>query len=82
MYIDSNQSSNLTLYFRSLNGDGMFNYRMVFPFEYSETKQKVILMKKVQFLCCSTQLFKTVLIQGTFRIEPIVQKGIRLRHRS
>ena len=33
--------------FRSLNGDGMFNYRMVFPFEYSEIKRSVIVMKKV-----------------------------------
>ena len=32
---------------RSLNGDGMFNWRMVFPFEYSETEEKVIVMKKV-----------------------------------
>ncbi|XP_028401914.1 myoferlin-like isoform X2 [Dendronephthya gigantea] len=37
-------------HFRSLNGDGMFNYRMVFPFEYSETKRKVIVMKKAHFL--------------------------------
>ena len=28
----------------------MFNYRMVFPFEYSETKGKVIVRKKVNCL--------------------------------
>ena len=35
------------MYYRSLNGDGMFNYRMMFPFEYSETKRRVIVSKKV-----------------------------------
>jgi hypothetical protein len=36
------------IFIRSLNGDGMFNYRKVFPFEYSKTKHRVIVMKKVR----------------------------------
>lgn len=37
------------VHYRSLNGDGMFNWRMVFPFAYIEAYGKVVVEKKAHF---------------------------------
>ena len=36
----------LDAYFRSLTGEGNFNWRFIFPFEYLEAEEKILLSRK------------------------------------
>lgn len=40
-----------SFYFRSLDGDGNFNWRFVFPFEYLPAEQVLVDKKKVSVAC-------------------------------
>ena len=37
------------VYYRSLNGEGNFNWRLVFPFEYMPAENCLVVKKKVRF---------------------------------
>ena len=34
--------------FRSLDGSGIFNWRMIFPFEYDPFEKKIVIKEKVK----------------------------------
>ena len=40
---------NFRVYYRSLNGEGNFNWRLVFPFEYMPAENCLVVKKKVRF---------------------------------
>ena len=42
---DEKQSTDV--HYRSMDGDGNFNWRMVFPFQYLPIEKKMVIRKKV-----------------------------------
>ncbi len=46
IYIQYVASSSIRFFFRSLTGEGNFNWRFVFPFQYLEAEEKVVVKKK------------------------------------
>ncbi|RWS24989.1 otoferlin-like protein, partial [Leptotrombidium deliense] len=43
---DSNEQQSTDIHYRSLTGEGNFNWRFIFPFEYSPSDEKIIITKK------------------------------------
>lgn len=44
--IDSSKAQYTDVHYRSLSGEGNFNWRFVFPFEYLSTENKIVIRKK------------------------------------
>ena len=42
-----NETQKTDVHYRSMDGEGNFNWRFVFPFEYKPTEQKMTIRKKV-----------------------------------
>lgn len=38
------------VHYRSLTGEGNFNWRFVFPFQYQKAEEKIVIKKKVEHL--------------------------------
>ncbi|KAH9524694.1 hypothetical protein Btru_027538 [Bulinus truncatus] len=55
--IDEKQKTDV--HYRSLDGEGNFNWRMVFPFEYQVAEQTMIVKKKEHFWSLDTTELKT-----------------------
>ena len=54
---------------RSLDGDGNFNWRMVFPFDFMPIEKKVVVRRKVRHFTdmqydCSFYIHKWLLVGG------------------
>ena len=45
-----NEEQKTDVHYRSLNGEGNFNWRFVFPFEYFPAEEKVVIKKKVSVI--------------------------------
>ncbi|RWS04688.1 otoferlin-like isoform X2, partial [Dinothrombium tinctorium] len=43
---DSNESQSTDVHYRSLTGEGNFNWRFIFPFDYAPPEEKIIIAKK------------------------------------
>ncbi|CAH1179264.1 unnamed protein product [Phaedon cochleariae] len=56
--IDSSEAQYTDVHYRSLTGEGNFNWRFVFPFEYLPTENKVILRKKESLFAMDETEFK------------------------
>ena len=48
--------NNFSQYFRSLDGNGSFNWRMVFPFEYLPIDKKIVIKEEVSIVVSSINL--------------------------
>ena len=46
-----NKSMKTDVHYNSMNGDGMFNWRMLFPFQYIPEESVMVIEKKVFHLC-------------------------------
>lgn len=55
--LDAKQKTDV--HYRSLDGDGNFNWRMVFPFDYQIAEQNLIVKKKEHFWSLDTTEIKT-----------------------
>ncbi|XP_028415074.1 myoferlin-like [Dendronephthya gigantea] len=44
-----NKKQSTDTHYRSLNGEGMFNWRMIFPFEYMDAEKVLLVKKKEHF---------------------------------
>lgn len=53
-------------HYRCMDGDGMFNWRLVYPFEYLVTEKKMVTHVKVGALLCSLREYCLVLLVGAF----------------
>ena len=47
--LSSGESQNTDIHYFSLDGEGMFNWRFVFPFEYDSIEKKIMIREKVSF---------------------------------
>ena len=47
--MSSGESQNTDIHYFSLDGEGMFNWRFVFPFEYDSIEKKIMIREKVSF---------------------------------
>ena len=43
-----NETQKTDVHYRSMDGEGNFNWRFVFPFDYKPTEQKMTIRKKVR----------------------------------
>ena len=64
---------------RSLNGEGMFNWRMVFPFKYMVEEKVMVVEKKVSFFFLVYQFYYN---GGIYFCNYLVNLGtfLELRH--
>ncbi|XP_033118716.1 otoferlin-like isoform X3 [Anneissia japonica] len=58
-YTDPNDDLQATdVHYRSLTGEGNFNWRFIFPFEYLEAEQKIVVKKKESMLSIDETEYK------------------------
>jgi hypothetical protein len=53
-----NKRQKTDVHYRSLNGEGMFNWRLKFPFQYLPTEDKIVVQKKKSFLALTAEEMK------------------------
>ena len=61
---DVNNATYLCLFFRSMTGEGNFNWRLIFPFNYQRAEERIIITRKVIFI------FISVICNSTSNVQP------------
>ena len=54
------------VHFRSLTGEGNFNWRMVYKFDYLPAEQKIVIFERVRTRNCSLNDLSFVVVQATW----------------
>ena len=54
------------VHFRSLTGEGNFNWRMVYKFDYLPAEQKIVIFERVRTKNCSLNELSFVVVQATW----------------
>ena len=80
---------NTDIHYRSLTGEGNFNWRFIFPFDFLEAEEKIVVTKKEHFFSWDKTEFKIpaklklqVYDAESFHKDEFIGKVIRFKSRN